>query len=189
MFGAKSHNDVDGLRNKLRKRHRKMLKPGEVFLAACYAYSAAEAMPADPDAGTKPPMSLDASADRLQLEAAARNRLDAVRGAMGMDEDFNELPRSPNGYVLSHTDRRMLIFDGTGRTFMLQAPMKGLWLQPVDHGDGGYTLIFSNGEERVAVATHPTYAAFANDFISSFPDRRAQARTVTLRQSNDAITF
>lgn len=124
------------------------MKPGEVFLAACDTFGAGDPHPEPLTSGRrKQPVLPLPSEERLQLAAAARFRLASVQAALGMqDSEFAEMPASSNGYMLTHTDRRLLIFDGSGKDYQLQAPLKGLWLQGVNHGDGMYTLVFNNGE-------------------------------------------
>jgi len=175
----------------LTKKHRKLMKQGEVFLAACDAFGAGEPHPAPLGSSRRQPtVAVSSPNDVLLQNAAARDRLAWVQAALGMhDEDFAELPVSDNGYLLAHTDRRMLIFDGTGNHYQLQAPMKGLWLQPVKHGNGEYTLVFNNSEERVAVATRRESIELTRDFIRSFPDRRGQDRTLNLKSHDRSIEF
>lgn len=191
MFGSKSSDRVAPLLAQLARRHRKLLKEGEVFLAACDAFGAAEPHPAPLNSRRKR-QALDASTseERLQRSAAARFRFTKVLAALGMHEDdFSEMPRSSNGFMLTHTDRRVLIFDGFGQEFQLQAPMKGLWLQPVDHGDDVFTLVFNNGDERVALATRRESVHLATSFIESFPDRRQQTRVLSVTNDPDIIEF
>ncbi len=191
MFGSKSSDRVAPLLAQLTRRHRKLLKKGEVFLAACDAFSAAEPHPA-PLNSRRRRQAIEAptSEERLQRSAAARFRFTKVLAALGMNEDdFAEMPQSANGFLLTHTDRRVLIFDGFGQEFQLQAPMKGLWLQPIDHGDDMFTLVFNNGDERVALATRRESVDLAQNFIESFPDRRQQTRVLSVTNDPDIIEF
>jgi len=191
MIGSKPPEAVADVLSQLTKRHRKLLKKGEIFLAACDAFSASEPHP-DPLSSRRrrQPVAVTSSKERLRREAAARFRLTSVQVALGLqDDDFSDLPASDNGYLLSHTDRRMLIFDGAGKEYRLQSPMKGLWLQPVDHGDHMFTLIFSNHEDRVAFSTRRESVEMTKYFIDSFPDRRQQTRVVSVTNDSDIIKF
>lgn len=190
MFGKK-RDPVDELLGALRRRHRKILRSGEVFLAACDTFNADGPHPEPLTKNRRrQPVMAWTKQERVQREAAARFRFTKVLAALGMHEDdFAELPASSNGYLLTHTDRRVLLFDGSGRRFHFQAPMKGLWLQPVDHGDDMYTLVFNNGEERVALATRRESVDLARNFIESFPDRRQQTRVVTVTNDPGIIDF
>ncbi len=191
MIGSKPPEAVATVLAQLTKRHRKLLKPGEVFLAACDAFSASEPHP-EPlgSRRRRQPVEVTSSEERLRREAAARFRLTSVQAALGVhDDEFSELPPSDNGYLLSHTDRRMLIFDGAGKEYQLQSQMKGLWLQPIDHGDNMYTLVFSDGEERVAFATRRESVEMTQYFIESFPDRRLQTRVISVTNDSDIIGF
>lgn len=172
----------------LTKRHGKMLKQGEVFLAACDAFGADEAHPPPLAHGRRQPPSVDADDDLLRAEAAARDRLASVATTFGV-EGFSELPYSNNGYLLTHTDRRMLIFNGTGKDYLLQSPIIGVWLTPVDHGDDGYTLILTSAEDRVALATRRESVEMTREFIASFPDRRDAARRVIADASPRDVEF
>lgn len=191
MIGSKPPEAVAQRLRRLSKRHRKLLKSGEVFLAACDVFGAGEPHPAPLKTGLRrQPIAVTTSEETLQREAAARFRLTSVQVALGMqEEDFSELPPSENGYLLTHTDRRVLVFDGTGKQYQLQAPMKGMWLQAVDHGDAMFTLVFNNGEERVAVATRRESVELTKYFIDSFPDRRHQARILSVTNDPDIIEF
>lgn len=191
MIGSKPPDAVADVLRRLTKRHRKLLKSGEVFLAACDVFGAGEPHPPPLKTGLRrQPVAVTTSEESLQREAAARFRLTSVQAALGMQEEvFSELPPSETGYLLSHTDRRMLIFDGTGKNYQLQAPMKGMWLQAIDHGDAMYTLVFNNGEERVAVATRRESVELTRYFIESFPDRRQQARVLSVTNDPDIIEF
>ncbi len=191
MFGSKPNDRVAPLLAQLTRRHRKLLKQGEVFLAACDAFSASEPHPAPLKSRRRhQAVEVATSEERLQREAAARFRFTKVLAALGMHEDaFSEMPQSDNGYLLTHTDRRMLIFDGFGKDYQLQAPMQGLWLQPVDHGDHIYTLVFNNGEDRVALATRRDSVDLATNFIESFPDRRQQTRVLSVTNDPNIIEF
>ena len=191
MLGSKPPEAVADLLARLTKRHRKLTKPGEVFLAACDTFAAGDPHPEPLTSRRRkqPVLPLPAE-ERLQLAAAARFRLASVHAALGMhDTDFAEMPPSTNGYMLTHTDRRILIFDGSGKDYLLQAPMKGLWIQAVDHGDKMYTLIFNNGEERVAVATRRESVELTKFFIESFPDRRQQARILPVTNDPSIVEF
>ena len=192
MLGSTPPDSVADRLSQLTKRHRKLLKPGEVFLAACDGFPAGEPHPL-PLRGRlrRPPVQVTSSDERLQIEAAARFRLSSVQAALGMtDTEFGELPATTNGYTLTHTDRRMLIFDGTGKEYLVQSPMKGLWIQPVDHGDDMYTLVFSSGEDRVAIATRRESVEMAKHFIESFPDRRQQTRVLSVtNEPNNIVEF
>jgi len=191
MIGSKPPEAVAQLLRRLSRRHRKLLKSGEVFLAACDAFGAGEPHPAPLKTGLRrQPVAVTTSEETLQIEAAARFRLTSVQAALGMQEEvFSDLPPSENGYLLTHTDRRMLVFDGTGKQYQVQAPMKGMWLQAVDHGDAMFTLVFNNGEERVAVATRRESVELTKYFIESFPDRRHQARILSVTNDPDIIEF
>ncbi len=192
MLGSTPPESVEDRVSQLARRHRKLLKQGEVFLAACDAFPADEPHPL-PLSGRlrRPPVQVGSSDERLQIEAAARFRLTSVQAAMGMqDVAFSELPPTNNGFTLTHTDRRMLIFDGAGKKYLVQSPMKGLWLQPIDHGDDMYTLVFSNGDDRVAVATRRESVEMTKHFIQSFPDRRQQTRVLSVtNEPNNIIEF
>jgi hypothetical protein len=191
MIGSKPPEAVAEVLGRRTKRHRKLLKPGEVFLAACDVFAAGEPHPPPLKFGfRRTPVAVTTSEERLQREAAARFRLTSVQTALGMqDTMLSDLPPSDNGYLLSHTDRRMLIFDGAGKLYQLQAPMKGMWLQPIDHGDAMFTLVFNNGEERVAVATRRESVELTKYFIESFPDRRRQARVLLVTNNPNIIAF
>ena len=191
MLGSKPPEAFAARLAKLTRRHRKLMKPGEVFLAACDVFAAGEPYPPPLKTGfRRTPVMVTTDDVRLQREAAARFRLTSVHAALGMqDEVFSDLPPSDNGYLLSHTDRRILIFDGTGKQYKLQAPMKGMWLQPIDHGDGMYTLIFNNGTERVAVATRRESVELTKYFIESFPDRRQKTRVLSVTNDPSIIDF
>lgn len=191
MISSKPPEAVASLLGRLMKRHKKLLKSGEVFLAACDTFAAVDPHPEPMTSGRrKQPVLPLPSEERLQLLAAARFRLTSVQAALGMqDTEFAELPASANGYMLTHTDRRMLIFDGSGKTYQLQAPLKGMWLQAVDHGDNMYTLVFNNGEERVAVATRRESVELTRYFIDSFPDRRQQARVLPVTNDPSIVEF
>ena len=191
MIGSKPPDVVASLLARLTKRHRKLMKPGEIFLAACDTFAAGSPHPEPLTAGRRkqPVLPLPAE-ERLQLLAAARFRLTSVQAALGMqDTDFTELPASTNGYMVTHTDRRILILDGSGKTYLLQAPLKGLWLQAVDHGDNMFTMIFNNGEERVAVTTRRESVELTKYFIESFPDRRQQARILPVTKDPSIVEF
>lgn len=189
MIGSKPPEAVASVLNRLAKRHKKLLKSGEVFLAACHAFDASEPHPAPLKTGLRrQAVAVTTPEETLQREAAARFRLTQVQAALGMqDEIFADLPPSGNGFLIAHTDRRMLIFDGTGKEYQLQAPMKGMWLQATDHGDDMFTLIFNQGEERVAVSTRRESVELTKYFIESFPDRRQQARVTSVTNDPDVI--
>jgi hypothetical protein len=191
MFGSKPPEAIATVLAQLTKRHRKLLKTGEVFLAACDAFSASEPHPEPLSSRRRHrPVAVTSSEERLGREAAARFRLTSVQAALSVhDDDFTELPPSDNGFLLSHTDRRMLIFDGAGKKYQLQSPMKGLWLQPIDHGDDMYTLVFNNGKDRVAFATRRESVEMTKTFIDSFPDRRQQTRVLSVTNDSDIIEF
>ena len=191
MIGSKPPEAVAKILRRQTKRHRKLLKSGEVFLAACDVFGAGEPHPAPLKTGLRRQQVVVTTSDEdLKREAAARFRLTSVQIAIGMQDDvFSELPPSGNGYLLTHTDRRMLIFDGTGKEYQLQAPMKGMWLQAIDHGDAMYTLVFNNGDERVAVATRRESVELTEHFIESFPDRRHQARVLSVTNDPDNLSF
>jgi len=190
MFDAKPSDDASELLARLQRQHRHLLKPGEVFLAACYASPAGEAPPHDPEGGRKPRLGLDSGHQELQAEALARHRFALVRSVLGIAEtETSEFPRTHNGYLLTHTDRRMLVFDGSGDNYQVQSPMKGLWLQPIAHEDGTFTLVFSDGHDRIALTSHPLFSDLAEQFVKSFPDRRTQTRVIRLRDlRNDQQT-
>lgn len=168
-----------------------MLKSGEVFLAACDAFAGNLPHPEPLRSGRRrQPVASTSSEQRVQLQAEARFRLASVRTVLGMhDEEFADVPRSRNGFMLTHTDRRMMIFDGSGRKYQLQAPIQGLWLQPIDHGGHMYTLVFNNGEERVALSTRRESFELTEHFIASFPDRRQQTRVLTVPNEPAFIDF
>ena len=191
MFGSKPPRSTDTVIAQLTKKHSKLLKGDEQFVAVCDAFGADEAHPTPIGDGHKArDFETLPAANQLQADAAAHLRVSAVRSTLGMeDEEFSELPPSRTGYLLAHTNQRMFIFDGTGKTYQLQAPVEGLWLQPVDHGDGLYTLVFNNGDERVALCTRRESVEMARQFIATFPDRRGQARIVTLSSRPDIIEF
>ena len=102
-----------------------------------------------------------------------------MRSAIGMvDGEFTELPASASGYVVALTDRRVMIFSADGKSLLTASPLDDLWLQPVDHGDAMFTLVFMTGEDRVAVTTRRESAPLTRHFIESFPDRRDQPRVL-----------
>lgn len=171
------------------RRHRKLLKPGEVFLAACDAFGGDESHPPPLSSGwRRGQLTIDATDEALRLEAAARDRLARVAGVLGIG-GFSEMPYSPTGYLLTHTDRRMLIFNGTGKQYLLQSPILGVWLQPFDHGDGSYTLVLTSVDDRVAFCTRRDSTALTESFIASFPDRRHATRRVLANSSPQDIAF
>lgn len=192
MFGSNSaERTPESVLVLLRRKHRKLLKRNEVFLAACDCFPIEEAHPPPLTSGrVRMPIDLRSPDAQLRSDAAAHVRVLAIRNALGMnDQEFTELPPSINGYLFAHTDRRLLIFDGSGKRYQLQTPMKGLWLQPIDHGDKTFTLVFTNGDERVAVRTRRDSIDLTRNFIHSFPDRRSQARILNLADAQNIDTF
>lgn len=171
------------------KRHRRLLKKGEVFLAACDAFGADESHPPPLSAGwRRRELTIDASSHALRAEAAARDRLASVARLLEVG-GFTSMPYSPTGYLLTHTDQRMLVFDGTGKNYLLQAPILGVWLQPFDHGDGSYTLVLTSATDQVAFCTRRGSAELTLDFIASFPDLRHEIRRVPTGYSSQDIAF
>jgi|GEM_PF-2300341 len=192
MFGSKpAQRTAQTVIAQLRKKHRKLLKPNEVFLAVCDCFPIEQAHPPLMETGfDRLPIDLSSTDSELRNDAAAHLRVVAVRNALGMqDEEFGELPASKNGYLFAHTDQRLLIFDGSGKHYQLQTSMKGLWLQPIALGDGSFTLVFTNGDERVAVCTRRDSVELTNDFINSFPDRRRQARVLNISDEQSIADF
>lgn len=167
------------------KRHRQLLKKGEIFLAACDAFGADESHPPPLSTGwNRRRLTIDASDVALRAEAAARTRLANVARLLDVG-GFTAMPFSLTGYLLTHTDRRLLIFDGTGKQYLLQAQLLGVWLQPFDHGDGSYTLVLTSIDDQVAFCTRRESADLTRDFITSYPDRRHPIRRVGAGSSQD----
>lgn len=191
MFGSKPPRTIDSVIAQLNKKHGKLLKSDEHFVAVCDAFGADEAHPTPLGPGHKASdFETLASDDQLQRDAEAHLRVNAVRTVLGMEgQEFSDLPMSRIGYLLAHTEQRLFIFDGPGKNYLLQASVAGLWMQPVDHGDGMFTLVFNNGDERVAVATRRESVEMTKNFVATFPDRRGQARVVSLARRSDIVEF
>jgi len=192
MFGSKPPRTIESVLAHLAKKHGKLLKPGEFFVATADTFAVDQAHPLPIGNGHKASdFETIRADDQLRRDADAHLRVNNVRSVLGMEnQEFTELPASSTGYLLAHTNQRLFIFDGPGKTYLLQAPIEGLWLQPVAHGEGLYTLVFSNSDERVAVATRSESQEMTKHFIESFPDRRGQARVVSLvSRPNDIVEF
>ena len=189
MFGSKQPRTAETVLAKLTKQHSKLLKAGEQFIATADTFAVDQVHPPAIGDGHKArDFEILNSDEQFALAGQAHLRLTTVRTALGMgDEEFTELPDSRTGYLLAHTNQRLFIFDGPGATYLLQAPVEGLWMHPVDHGDGSYTLAFSNGDERVAVSTRRESIEMTNQFIATFPDRRDSPRIVSLTSRPDDI--
>lgn len=189
MLRKKATREASQVLAQQTKRHRKLLKQGEIFLAACDTFGADESHPPPLKVGwRRRELTIDASDEVLRSEAAARNRLARVAAVLGV-EGFTQMPYSSTGYLLTHTDRRMLIFDGTGKEYLLQSPILGVWLQPFDHGDGSYTLVLTSTEDRVAFCTRRESVELTQNFIASFPDRRHEVRRLAPEPSRQDIVF
>jgi len=190
MFRSKTPRTIESIIAGLTKKHGKLLKTDEHFVAVCDAFA--------PDHGHPPPIGEGLKASDFEIPFAegqpvngqAHLRLNTVRAALGHDDfEFTELPSSNTGYLLAHSQQRLFIFDGSGKRYELQAPVAGLWLQAIDHGDGLFTLVFDNGEERVAVATRRESIELTRHFVDTFPDRRGTPRVMPMTPSQDVIEF
>lgn len=175
MTSAEQAPSTTSLVAKLQKRHAALLQPDETILMTLRC-GALDLIEPDGLLGMLGPIGrrMQRSLASDQLEDRAR-RVQIHLQRRGLEPA--ELPPSRIGYVVALSDKRVLLFNASGRKFLSDSPVR-MYLDVVRIGDSTI-LLFMEGREAAAVAVwDDEYDASA--FAQKYRERQlAGARRVS----------
>ena len=154
---------------KLTERHRGILAPGETITSTMSAVA-----PDKPQANTWLAAGglvgyfIGSAIDRPK----SRARMMAIRDHVG--GPFSQFPESKNGYRIATTQLRVLVFDRKAKELISEGPITAMRVDSIDHSAELSSVIFSDGNEHVAVTTVRGTAGSIPVFASRFPSAAGQ---------------
>ena len=91
-----------------------------------------------------------------------------------------EFPSSKVGYTLALTEKRVVVFNFTGRRFLSESPIRGMRVEQLRHEDDMSTLFFCEGRQAAAITSWEDPELTAH-FVTSY---NAQATAATTRRAS-----
>ena len=147
--------------NKLNKRHAGFLQAEEQIHAVLDAVSPSQAQPSP---GWMAFGLVGALIGHAMDNAKVPARVAALEAQFGR---LTRMPESKNGYKLAMTDRRLIIFDSSGKNVLAEVPRSNLHLRSCEHANGLHSIVLDDGAASYGVtASRSTGRGDVNEFLA-----------------------
>lgn len=165
MTTAEARTESHVIAEKLQKHHGEKLGVHEQFEAAVRGGSVNRVQPG---AVFSVLGSLGRRMQQSLGEDAVQRRIQQVKTIMHRKGlKMVHFDATKVGYTVALTDRRVLVFNYTGRGFVSQSKLRDLRLETVTHDNGMTTLLFCEGRECAAITCWDD-AEDVESFVAAF---------------------